>query len=383
MKIGIDISQLLYPGTGVANYTYNLVKHLLLLDKKNEYRLFFASLRKPKNANFFDEFKNLGAKIYHSPIPHRFLYLLWTKNHLLPIDLFTGYCDFFFFSDFYRPPTSKKTKGITTVHDLSWKIYPQFHEEKIIEAHQKKLEKTLRFDDTIIVDSKNTKNDLIKYFPNVHQEKIFVIYPGVADYFKPMKDKKISEKIIKKYYSHYSLLTTNYLLYIGAIEPRKNLDLAIKIFHQLLTNNLLPPTAKFLIIGRAGWKNQAIFDLVKKLKLEEDQVIFLGYVADEDLPYFYSNALATFYLSQYEGFGLPPVESAKCETPVLLYQHSSLKEIFSEKYPYAKKGEEEKTLIYLLKNKINPKKLLTTNFSWEEAAKNFIKVFENGVRKND
>jgi glycosyltransferase involved in cell wall biosynthesis len=382
MKIGIDISQLLYPGTGVANYTYNLVKHLLLLDKKNEYRLFFASLRKPKNAIFFDEFKNLDAKTYHFPIPHRLLYFLWTKNHLLPIDLFTGYCDIFFFSDFYRPPTNKKTKGITTVHDLSWKIFPQFHEEKIIEAHQKKLEKTLQYNDTIIVDSKNTKNDLIKYFPNVHQEKIFVIYPGVADYFKPMKDKNKFKEILKKYKTfNFSLLTFNFLLYVGAIEPRKNLDLAIKIFHRLINQNSLSPTTKFFIIGRAGWKNQAIFDLVKRLKLE-DKVIFLGYVADEDLPYFYSNALATFYLSQYEGFGLPPVESAKCETPVLLYQNSSLGEIFNEKYPYAKKGEEEKTLIYLLKNKINPKKFLTAEFSWDNAAKKFLAVIEN-IKKND
>jgi glycosyltransferase involved in cell wall biosynthesis len=157
--------------------------------------------------------------------------------------------------------------------------------------------------------------------------------------------------------------------------------LAIKIFHRLINQNSLSPTTKFFIIGRAGWKNQAIFDLVKRLKLE-DKVIFLGYVADEDLPYFYSNALATFYLSQYEGFGLPPVESAKCETPVLLYQNSSLGEIFNEKYPYAKKGEEEKTLIYLLKNKINPKKFLTAEFSWDNAAKKFLAVIEN-IKKND
>ncbi|MCX7956257.1 MAG: glycosyltransferase, partial [Patescibacteria group bacterium] len=100
----------------------------------------------------------------------------------------------------------------------------------------------------------------------------------------------------------------------------------------------------------------------------------LGYVEDNDLPYFYSNALATIYLSEYEGFGIPPLESAYCSTPVLLYKNSSLKELFTDDYPYAKKGEENKTLINLIKNKINPKKYLKRDFSYKKTTEEFLKV---------
>lgn len=135
-----------------------------------------------------------------------------------------------------------------------------------------------------------------------------------------------------------------------------------------LINNL-----KFLIIGRAGWKNEKIFSLVKDLKLE-DKVIFLGYVEDKDLPYFYSQALATIYLSEYEGFGIPPLESAYCRTPVLLYKNSSLKELFDDNYPYTEKGRELETLIYLIKNKVNPKKFLKKDFSYKKTAEEFLKL---------
>ncbi|GIW64600.1 MAG: hypothetical protein KatS3mg092_0533 [Patescibacteria group bacterium] len=160
---------------------------------------------------------------------------------------------------------------------------------------------------------------------------------------------------------------------LALLNQEKNLDIAIKLYHQLLTTNYLLLDTKFFIIGRAGWKNEKIFSLVKDLHLE-DKVIFLGYVEDDDLPVFYQNALATIYLSEYEGFGLPPLESAYCETPVLLYKNSSLKELFTDDYPYAKKGEELETLKYLIKNKINPKKYLKQDFSYKKTAQEFLKL---------
>lgn len=373
MIIGIDITQLNYIATGVANYTYQLVKNLLLLDKKNQYHLFYSSFRRPKNFYYLKELKKLGAKVYDFCFPSSFLQFLWGKNHFLPIDWFTGKCDIFFFSDFLRPPVNKKTKGITTIHDLTWKLFPQYHTKKVIEAHEKKMEKTITFGDEIIVDSENTKKDLLKLFPKIKKDKSHIIYPGVDERFKKLDDKKEIEKKINKYLNRFPFSTSSFILYVGAIEPRKNLDKAINIFYQLINSSKKYRQYKFLITGKAGWKNEKIYQLVKDLNLE-DKVLFLGYVEDEDLPYFYSEAKATIYLSSYEGFGLPPVESAKCQTPVLLYQNSSLKEIFNEKYPYTKEGKELKTLIYLLNSKINPENYLTKDFSWKEAAKKFLAI---------
>ncbi|MGB9883526.1 MAG: glycosyltransferase family 4 protein [Microgenomates group bacterium] len=365
MIIGIDITPLLFEGTGVAKYTYNLVKNLLLLDKKNQYKLFFVSLKSKKNFPFWEEFKNLGAKIYHYPIPFRLLEFFWQKLNIIPVEWLIGKIDVFYANDYLRSPS--KVKTITTIHDLTWKLFPQYHTEKIINAHKIKIEKTIQYGDEIIVDSQNTKNDLLKLYPQINEEKVHVVYPGVGEEFIKLKVKNQKLKI-------FNNDVPPYILYVGAIEPRKNFDIAIKTFHQLINNQQFS-NLKFLIIGKAGWKNEKIFQLIKDLHLE-DKVIFVGYVKDEDLPFFYQNALVTIYLSEYEGFGLPPVESAYCGTPVLLYKNSSLKELFTDDYPYAKKGEELKTLLNLIENKINPKKFLRQEFSYQKTAKEFQRIIK-------
>ena len=384
MVITIDISQLIYQGSGIANYTYNLVKNILLYNKKDTYKLLFTSKNPFKKYLFLEEFKNLGAKIYRYPIPMKIKKWLWQKNDFLSINRLIGQCDIFYSSDFLRPKTDKNVKGITTIHDLSWKLYPQYHTQEVILAHEKKLEKTIKYKDEIIVDSQNTKNDLLKLYPQIKKEKVHVIYPGVGENFKKIKDKKAIEKVIKKYLKRYTLYVTRYtlhvpryILYVGAIEPRKNIDIAIKVFKKLITNNQSPIT-HFLIIGRAGWKNEKIFQLVKELNLE-DKVIFLGYVEDKDLPYFYSGAMLTFYLSSYEGFGLPPLESLACGTAVIAGNNSSMRETISKDFLVNEKNEDEvyKKVVAILnkKPKIDPQKI-KEKFLWEKSVKDIIYLFE-------
>ena len=400
MLIGIDISMLVYQGSGVANYTYNLVRNLLTFDKKNTYKLFYSSFRRPKETQEkLKEFKKLGAKVYDFPFPPFLLKLFWNKLHLFPIEWFIGKVDVFHSSDFLRPPTSKTVKTITTIHDLTWKLFPEYHTKDVIIAHEKKLEKTIKYNDEIIVDSENTKNDLLKLYPQIKEEKVHVIYPGVGEHFRKIEDKKAIEKVIKKYLKSYKLQVTSYMLYVGAIEPRKNLDVAIKVFHKLIIDSRLrgndkndkdcrknchscesrnPNNFYFLIIGKAGWKNEKIFQLVKDLKLE-DKVIFVGYVEDQDLPYFYSGAMLTFYLSSYEGFGLPPLESLACGTPVLAGNNSSMKETLPKDFLVNEKDEEEiyKKVIEILekKPKIDSEKI-KQKFSWQKSAKNIASLFE-------
>jgi glycosyltransferase involved in cell wall biosynthesis len=383
MIIAIDISQLVYQGSGVANYTYNLVKNLLTFDKKNNYKLFFASKNPFKKYPFLEEFKNLGAKIYRYPIPMKLQKFLWQKNDFLSINRLIGRCYIFYSSDFLRPKTDKNVKGITTIHDLSWKLYPNYHTDDVIKAHEKKLEKTIKYNDEITVDSENTKNDLLKLYPQIKEEKVHVVYPGLGEHFRKIENKKTIEKVINQYLKSYKLQVTSYMLYVGAIEPRKNLDVAIKVFHKLLNTKYLILDTKFLIIGKAGWKNEEIFQLIKDLKLE-DKVIFLGYVEDKDLPYFYSGAKITFYLSSYEGFGFPPLESLACGTPVIAGDNSSMKETLPKEFLVDEKNKEEvyKKVIEILekKPKIESQKI-KQKFSWQNSAKNIALLFERLNKK--
>ena len=400
MKIGIDISQLNYEGSGVGNYTYHLVKNLLQNDKKNEYRLFYASLHK-YNLPILTEFKKLGASVFRYPIPHKLLHFLWGKNQLFPIDLLTGKVDVFLFSDYLRPPIFYKTKGITVVHDLIWKLFPEKHNKEIIYFHELKIKRTIENKDMVIVDSENTKKDLLKLYPQINKNKVNVIYPGIDENFRPINDKKKIEKVLKKYLTfNFSLLTFNFLLYVGAIEPRKNLELSIRIFHQLInkchpefisgSQKEIPNQVRndnysnyyFIIAGRAGWKNEDVFQSIKRLKLG-DKVKFIGFVEDEDLPYFYSAAKLTVYLSTYEGFGLPPLESLACGTKVIAGDNSSLKETLNPEFlvDVSDKKKILEKMKYLLENKVKvDSEKIRKRFSWKESAKNFLNLI-NSIRE--
>ena len=361
MTIGIDISMLNYQGSGVANYTFNLVKNLLKYDKKDDYRLFYSSLRRPKNFYYLKELKKIGADIFELSLPITFLETAWGRLNIIEPELFIGKVDVFVASDYLRPPTFKGTRVVTTVHDLIWKIFPEYHEERIIRAHEKKLAKTIKYNDSIIADSKNTKKDLLKYYPKVKEINVHVIYPGIGEQYKKMSSSKYPG---------------NFVLYAGAVEPRKNLETAIRVFHDLVTFRAKSrkPYAdfKFLIAGRGGWKNENILPLIKKLGLKK-KIKFMGYVAEKDLPYLYSAAKVFMFLSLYEGFGLPPSEAAACGTPTLLYANSSLKEIFKPGYPYTKKGKELETLKKLIDEKPNVKKFMY-DFSWKNYCAEFLKI---------
>lgn len=364
MKIGFDITPLLFTGSGVANYTYNLVKNLLQIDKENEYRLFFISWRINRKYDFLDEFKSLGAKIYRYPFPFKFFQICWGNLNIFPIELFIGKVDIFYANDFLRSPS--KIKTITTIHDLVWKLYPELHKKFIVSNHENKMLKTIKYRDTIIVDSQSTKDDLVKLYPQIDTNRINVIYPGISNNLKPITD----QQILNKYYSKY-------LLYVGAIDPRKNLISAIESFSELIKDSNFSDY-KFFISGNAGWQKEEITRKIEELNLK-GKVKLIGYIKNEDLPEYYSAAKLTLYLSSYEGFGLPPLESLSCGTPVLAGNNSSMKETLSEEFLV---DVNDKTKIlekmkFLLTNKVKIDSLsVKEKFDWISKASEFLKIIQ-------
>lgn len=374
MKIGIDITMLVYAGSGVANYIYNFTKTLLKIDKKNEYRLFYSSLRRPKNFYYLDELQRLGGKIYAYRFPPTLLQIWWRKFSIIPVEWFIGKVDVFFSSDFLRPPLLKGTKEITTIHDLTWKIFPEYHETRIIKAHEKKLEKTIKCNDTIIVDSQSTKSDLLKFYPEVKKNKVHVIYPGIGNEFKIISNNEKTKNILNKYGID---INDKFLLYVGAIEPRKNLVMSINVFNELV-KDVKFKNYKFIIAGRAGWRKEGVYQRVVDLHLE-DKIKFIGFVEDEDLPYLYNAASLTVYLSAYEGFGLPPLESLACGTPVIAGNNSSLVETIDKQFlvDITDKNKVLEKIKYLLNNKIEiNSKEVQDRFSWKKSAEKFLEIIK-------
>lgn len=179
MRIGIDISQIVYEGTGVGRYVQWLVEELLKVDKENEYILFGASLRRR------DEFYHYFNKIYHLskhvrlvvvPLPPTFLDLLWNKLHVFPIEWFIGQIDVFWSSDWTQPPL-RAAHGVTTIHDVSFLKYPESFDRRIRNVQKRRLSWVKKECQAIFCDSEATKKDVVELV-GIPAQKCRIVYPG-------------------------------------------------------------------------------------------------------------------------------------------------------------------------------------------------------------
>lgn len=176
MRIGIDISQLAYPQTGVANYLGNLVENLLKIDRKNEYVLFFSSLRgQLKNENL--KMKNDNVKLKTFKMPPTLLDFMWNRLHIFPIEWLIGDVDVFISSDWTQPPT-KKAKSVTILYDLLIYKYPQEMHPKIVATQKRRLRWVAKECDQIICISEATKKNAMEIL-GIEEKKLKVVYPGI------------------------------------------------------------------------------------------------------------------------------------------------------------------------------------------------------------
>ena len=175
MKIGIDVSQLAYPNTGVANYLQNLVQNLIEMDKKNEYVLFFSSLRKKLPTSSF-KLQNSKVQIKTFKIPPTILNILWNKLHVLPIESLIGPVDLFITSDWTEPPV-KKAKKATILYDLIIYKYPKETAQKIVEVQKRKLEWAKKESAMFFCISEATKKDA-KEILRIEDNRLSVASPG-------------------------------------------------------------------------------------------------------------------------------------------------------------------------------------------------------------
>lgn len=175
MKIGIDISQIAYQKTGVANYIQSLVQQLIRLDDKNEYILFFSSLRGEIPDKTLFQAQNVQIKTFK--LPPKLLNLLWNKLHILPVEWFIGNVDIFISSDWTQPPTVKAKKA-TILYDLIVYKYPEETDREITEVHKKRLGWVKKECDMIFCISDSTKKDAIEIL-RIDEKRLHVIYAGV------------------------------------------------------------------------------------------------------------------------------------------------------------------------------------------------------------
>lgn len=307
MKIALDISQIVYEGTGVARFTYHLVKSILSKETGHSWTFFFSSLKRELNADIEHAIRSSNHGFIRWYAPPRMLSTCWNESiwrEYMPIP---GKFDVFLSSDWTQPPSKIAKKRATVVHDLIFKKLPDTVDPLIVSTQTKRLSHVVRECGLIWCDSKSTAADLKEYYPNI-AGNVVVNYPGVT----------ISQPIHTNEFS-YNFQQNKYFFAVGKIEPRKNLQ---RLVHAFLALVNIPAYAQYhlVIAGPRGWD-------VATQSLEHPQIHLLGQVTDDELAQLYQNATAFVFPSLYEGFGIPPLEAMSLGCPVIMSNASSLPEI--------------------------------------------------------
>lgn len=372
MRIGIDCRRILDlkygENAGVGHYVYYLIKNLLKIDNENEYYLFFYDYKINT-----DEFKQDNVKIIYFPglenigkIP--FFYRHWFIPHILKL----------YGLDIYHNPANITpifyfSKSVLTIHDLAIYKNAEWFPDHQYFTKMITIPFSIRKAKKIIAVSENTKNDIINIF-KVKPEKVEVIHEGVEDFSNLIIDEAKIRPELK--------IAKPYFLYLGTLEPRKNLVRLTEAFNLFLKENT---DYKLILAGKKGWKYEPIFQTIEKLNLK-DKVIDIGYVNKEEKVYLLRNAFAFVFPTLYEGFGLPILEAMNLGVPIITSNISSIPELVIDNAVLVDPYNIDSIADGLFKIK-NDDKLrerlavkgrgIAQNFTWEACAKKTLELYKN------
>jgi glycosyltransferase involved in cell wall biosynthesis len=369
IRIGIDATSLPYQPVGAGNYIINLIRSLSRLSDDIQYVIFthksgYELINLPELACI--EWWILTDK---KPA----LRLIWEQT-VFPLLVKRARLDLLH-SPHYTRPAWLPCSSVVTFHDLSFLLYPRLHTVVKRLFFSVAIYLSARVADAIITVSENTRQDALRIL-KVPLEQVFTVRLGVSEDFKRIVDRGSLRQVQEKY-----KLPDKYILYVGTIEPRKNISLLLRAFRLIRQKRY---SHHLVIVGKLGWMYQEILHLIEGIGLK-DYVRFTGYVDSEDLPALYNLAEVLVYPSVYEGFGLPPLEAMACGTPVITSAVSSMPEYISDAGLLIQPNEE--ALVKALEEVLNKPDLRThlsskgieiaANYSWKSTAENTVKVYRH------
>jgi len=311
MKIGIDARGITdgFKG-GVGEYTQHIIQSLRQYSDLDLELLTTGASQKSKI---------VGVQNTWVQYPNRLLNLsLQVSARPYLNTLFQNAPDKVWMPNWNITSVSSETELILTVHDLAIRVLPEVFSQKMRLWHKYiGIDKLLDRANTIIAVSESTKKDLIDIY-NVDNEKIKVIYSGIDPLFRQNFDNKSIQTVRQKYN-----LPEKYILYLGTIEPRKNIQLLIQAFEKVAIRD---KQVKLVIAGVNGWLYKQIHQAIDNSPFR-DRILRIGFVAVEDKPIVYKLAKVFVYPSLYEGFGFPPLEAMASGTPTIVANNSVFPEI--------------------------------------------------------
>jgi len=363
MKIAIHAADLDHQRVdGTRVYILNMLKNFGNLDREDSFEIYHQNnfnpqLTPPTFANYF--FKQIPFPRFWTQT--RFAWqlffdkpqVLWMPVHNLP--------------KFRR----KKMKTVVTIHDLAFKLFPQYFPEKELVRINSLSDYAIQSADGLVAVSQATKRDILKFYPVIKENKIKVVYHG---FDCQLFNQNVSESQTEKILASYKLKAKSYLLYVGAIQPRKNLLVLLEAFEKIKSSY---PEMKLVFAGAPAWSFEEILQRTKSSVFAED-IVITGKVLFAELPILYRSASVFVFPSLYEGFGIPVLEAMACGVPTVLAGNSSLPEVGGGAALYFDANKVE-ALITCLEKVLNDENLrkqmiekgLTQlqNFSWEKSAR--------------
>lgn len=375
MRVGLDAIPLATPRTGVGHYTFELAHHLALIAPSDEFELispfpFAAPISR-------DEQLPANLRSVHPKVN-----LLRRRWFALGLPLYIKQSAFdLFHGTNYEVPLWSRCPSVLTVHDLSLFLHPSTHEGRLVRRGRLRLPIMARAASRIITPSESVKREVCEHL-RINPSKIIAIPEAPRDIFRPLPLEDTIEA------RRRLQVEDEFILFVGTIEPRKNLLTLLRAFEEILRSTALRP--QLVIAGKKGWLTDELFSHVGKSGLE-DRLRFTGYLTDEDLRALYSSCRAFVYPSLYEGFGLPPLEAMACGAPVIASQIPAITETVGTAAARLVSPTDTQALsrniIELFENE-NERRSLSAigreraaQFSWERTARLTLEVYRELLQK--
>ena len=363
MRIGIDARLVYYHQAGIGQYILRLCQGLAQVNRQDQFTIF----KSRKDKTQVVEQSNFKIEQLWTPSHHRL------ERQAMSLELARFQLDVLHSPDFI-PPARVACPSVITVHDLAFLKYPRLLTSESARYYGQ-VDVAARQASHIIAVSESTKRDTA-HMLGVPENKISVIYEAAHPLFKPIDNADALTQIRSRYN-----LPSDFILFVGTVEPRKNLPTLLRAFRRLRDN--YRSDAVLAIAGRRGWLYQETDKVVDELKLGA-AVRFLGGVPNEELVYLYNAAKLFVFPSHYEGFGLPPLEAMACGTPVIVSNVSSLPEVVGDAGTLVDPADVEGLAVAMwraltddnLRREMRAKGLRRASiFSWERTARETLAVY--------
>ena len=370
MKVCIDIQAAIAQRAGVGRYTKSLVEHLGPLSGSDTLNLFYFDF-KQRGIPFHVPNATLRATTW---CPGRMAQKAWKTIGWPPFDWFAGTADLYHFPNFIIPPLSQG-RTVVTIHDVSFMRFPDAAEPKNLLYLNGQIRRTVDRADLILTDSQFSADEITELL-NVPSDRVKAVHLGLTTNMNAPDATTIDA--MRKHLK----LDRPYLLFVGTLEPRKNIPFLVECFEQMTAFD-----GDLVIAGMRGWKVDPILTRMDASPRRE-RIRYLEYVEEEWLPPLYAGAELFIFPSLYEGFGFPPLEAMRCGIPVLSSRAGSLPEVLGDAAAYVNSydAQEWAHATEALLQDVDRRKALSAageqqaaTYRWEETARQTWELYREVI----